>query len=39
VKGDHLKKGVVVIDVGCSRPLPHEDQTSVVGDVDFESVT
>ncbi|KAL4475378.1 hypothetical protein ABPG73_007686 [Tetrahymena malaccensis] len=38
VKGEQLKKGVIVIDVGCSRPLPHEDQSSIVGDVELESV-
>ncbi|KAL4491784.1 hypothetical protein ABPG72_006039 [Tetrahymena utriculariae] len=38
VRGEQLKKGVIVIDVGCSRPLPHEDQSSIVGDVELESV-
>ena len=37
IKGDWIKKGAVVIDVGINKGLP-EDKKKLVGDVEFETV-
>jgi 5,10-methylene-tetrahydrofolate dehydrogenase/methenyl tetrahydrofolate cyclohydrolase len=39
VKGDWIKPGAVVIDVGIHRVISPEGKTTTMGDVDFESVS
>ena len=39
VKGDWIKPGAVVIDVGIHRVTSPEGKTTTMGDVDFESVS
>jgi methylenetetrahydrofolate dehydrogenase (NADP+) / methenyltetrahydrofolate cyclohydrolase len=38
IKGDMVKKGAVVIDVGINRIDTPEGKSKIVGDVDFNSV-